>query len=273
MSEELKRITIVDDGKSYVLAVSNEKGFDRLLARFGTNHLEHVDTNEGVFDSASLVNGGTYRATDTKEDSFNGMDQQEHEKEEQLSKASELVEDGIALCDEGKYAEALDLFQEALGIQLKVLGDGHPDVAWSYNNIGIALNGQGQYEEAIKMHEKALEIRMATLDNRHELVADSYYNMGCVLGNQAKCKEAVEMFRQALDIYLEVHGNRHEDVANTYHEMGIALYCQVKYKEAVEMFRKFLDIYVEVDGEGHEKVLNARKLVAKGLELLGQHGE
>lgn len=61
MSEETKEVTIADDGKSY--AVSNEKGFDRLLAFFKTSYLEHVDTNIRVFDSTSLVHGGTYKAT------------------------------------------------------------------------------------------------------------------------------------------------------------------------------------------------------------------
>lgn len=72
MSEELKRITIADDGKSSF--VSSEKGGDRLLAFFDTNYLVDVGTKDLVFDAKFLVDGGTYRATDDDEANNNSND-------------------------------------------------------------------------------------------------------------------------------------------------------------------------------------------------------
>ena len=38
---------------------------------------------------------------------------------------------------QGNYANALEHYNKALAIQLKVKGENHPDTATSYNNIGL----------------------------------------------------------------------------------------------------------------------------------------
>jgi hypothetical protein len=48
---------------------------------------------------------------------------------------------GGALCryqDQGKLDKAIEFGDKALRIKIKVLGEEHPSVAMSYNNLGIA---------------------------------------------------------------------------------------------------------------------------------------
>ena len=68
---------------------------------------------------------------------------------------------------QGEYAEALESFQKALMILIKVLGEQHPDVATSYNNIGGALGSQGKHSEALVHHQKALTIELNVLGEEH----------------------------------------------------------------------------------------------------------
>lgn len=65
MSEELKTITISDDGGSYQYAISNQVEFDRLMeSSLNTpRYLETVSTKLRVLGYASLVDGGTYLPT------------------------------------------------------------------------------------------------------------------------------------------------------------------------------------------------------------------
>ena len=79
---------------------------------------------------------------------------------------------------QGKYDEALVYYQKALTIRIKVLGEEHPDVATSYNNIGAALEAQGKYDEALVYYQKALTIRIKVLGEGHPDVATSYNNIG-----------------------------------------------------------------------------------------------
>ena len=46
---------------------------------------------------------------------------------------------GCALCrykNQGKHDKAIEFYEKALSIKIKVLGEEHPDVAISYSNLG-----------------------------------------------------------------------------------------------------------------------------------------
>ncbi|GBG35209.1 Kinesin light chain, partial [Hondaea fermentalgiana] len=50
------------------------------------------------------------------------------------------------------------------------LGDRHPSVATTLNNIAFVYRAQGRYEEALAYYEEALSIRKESLGNRHPFV-------------------------------------------------------------------------------------------------------
>ena len=50
---------------------------------------------------------------------------------------------------QGKYAEALRLYQNALEINRKALGAGHPDTARSYFGLAACLDAQGKQAQAL----------------------------------------------------------------------------------------------------------------------------
>ena len=49
---------------------------------------------------------------------------------------------------QGKYAEAQPLYEHAVEIQRRLLGDDHPGTASIYNHLAWNLNAQGKYSEA-----------------------------------------------------------------------------------------------------------------------------
>ena len=59
-------------------------------------------------------------------------------------------------------------------IRSQVLGENHPDMATSYNNIGNAYCNRGDYDKALEFYQKALKIRFQVLGENHPDVAYSY---------------------------------------------------------------------------------------------------
>ena len=55
------------------------------------------------------------------------------------------------------------MFEESLAIRKKMLGEEHPDVADSLNNLASLYKNQGKYDEAEKMYNEALAIRKKML--------------------------------------------------------------------------------------------------------------
>ena len=47
-----------------------------------------------------------------------------------------------------KYEKALEFYEKALKIRLKKLGEDHPDVAQTYNNMANVYENQSKYEKA-----------------------------------------------------------------------------------------------------------------------------
>ena len=59
---------------------------------------------------------------------------------------------------QGRHAEAGALWQRALAIHRRLLGEGHVDTALSYNNVADYFDTGKQYAEAEPLIRKALEI-------------------------------------------------------------------------------------------------------------------
>ena len=68
---------------------------------------------------------------------------------------------------QGKYNEAEPLYQQALALRQKLLGDDHPDVASSLNNLAGLYKSQGRYNEAEPLYQQALNILEQRLGVNH----------------------------------------------------------------------------------------------------------
>src|SRR5205823_5574123 len=89
---------------------------------------------------------------------------------------------GIALADQGKPAEAIEHYRQALNIK--------PDHGAAHYNWGVVLGQQGKPAEAIEHYRLAVQMRANS--------ADAHNNWGDMLGQQGRLADAVEHFQQAL---------------------------------------------------------------------------
>src|SRR2546425_1211601 len=148
---------------------------------------------------------------------------------------------GAALAQRGKFAEAIDHFQEALRIR--------PNFANAYNNWGLALAQQGKLAEAIDRFEQALRIKPN--------FALAHNNWGLALTQQGKLAEASDPFQQALPIQ--------PDYAQAHNNWGLALTQQGKLAEAIDHYQQALHIQPDF--------ANAYNNLRVALDQQGQPGE
>ena len=100
------------------------------------------------------------------------------------------------------------MFKESLAIYKKMLGDEHPDVADSLNNLASLYKNQGKYDEAEKMFKESLAMRKKMLGEEHPDVAQSLNNLAALYENQGKYDEAEKMFEESLLVYCTEKGFR-----------------------------------------------------------------
>ncbi|MBO3462005.1 tetratricopeptide repeat protein [Aetokthonos hydrillicola] len=87
----------------------------------------------------------------------------------QIGKYNVNIGEGQALLYnyQGRNEEAEPLYEQALQLKQQLLGDDHPDVAASLNNLAGLYESQGKYEQAEPLYIQALEIADRTLGINH----------------------------------------------------------------------------------------------------------
>jgi tetratricopeptide (TPR) repeat protein len=154
------------------------------------------------------------------------------------------------------------------------LGEEHPDVATSLNNLAVLLKTQGKYDEAEPLYQQSLAIKRKVcaihlvassrnhsykvLGEEHPAVATSLNDLGRLLDTQGKCDEAEPLYRRSLairrkvcaihlvasscDHSCKVLGEEHPDVAASLNNLAGLLCAQGKYDEAKHLLTQSLAI-------------------------------
>jgi tetratricopeptide (TPR) repeat protein len=97
------------------------------------------------------------------------------------------------LHDRGKLEGAEKLFREALAMQkqvLGVLGDNHPSVASSLNNLGMVLADENKLGEAEISFREAFELRKKLFGASSPATTNSQYHLALVLRQEGKAEQA-----------------------------------------------------------------------------------
>lgn len=68
-----------------------------------------------------------------------------------------LITQVVQLSNQGKYAEAAPIAQQALTLAEQTLGRDHPRTLSSVNNLAYLYQAQGRYKEAEPLYQRALE--------------------------------------------------------------------------------------------------------------------
>ena len=74
----------------------------------------------------------------------------------------------------GEYNQTIELYEKALWIRKKILGEDHADVATIYSKLASVYNRLGEYNQAKELYEKALTIRRKIFCEDHAHVATSF---------------------------------------------------------------------------------------------------
>ena len=95
---------------------------------------------------------------------------------------------------------------DALQIREKTLGENHPAVAATLNNLAVLYGKRGKYKEAEPLCKRALEIREKVLGKDHPDVAKQLNNLAPLCQNQVFNFDYLSLF---LHTNVTSEGNHH----------------------------------------------------------------
>jgi tetratricopeptide (TPR) repeat protein len=170
---------------------------------------------------------------------------------DQLTKAKKLNDEAVELYGKGKYVEAEPLYQQALAIYQKVLGDEHPDTATLVNNLALLYYSQSNYPQAEAFYQRALAIRKKVLGDEHPDTATSVNNLALLYYSQSNYPQAEAFYQRALAIRKKVLGDEHPDTATSLHDLALLYLAQGNYQKAESFYQQALAIRKKVLGDEH----------------------
>ena len=176
------------------------------------------------------------------------------ERAELLEEANGLNQQVLQLYEEGRYEEAIPLAQRALEIRETALGESHPHVATSLNNLAALYRDQGNYSAAEPLFLRSLEILETALGESHPHVATSLNNLAELYGNQGNYHAAEPLFLRSLEISETALGEFHPLVATSLNNLAELYRNQGNYHAAEPLFLRSLEIRETALGESHPHV-------------------
>ena len=93
----------------------------------------------------------------------------------------------------------------------QLLGETHPNVASSLNNLAILYKNQGRYELAETLYLQALQMRKQLLGESHPDVASGLNNLANLYKKQGRYELAETLYQKTLEIAEQRLGNDHPD--------------------------------------------------------------
>ncbi|MBD2447987.1 tetratricopeptide repeat protein [Nostoc sp. FACHB-152] len=155
---------------------------------------------------------------------------------------------------QGLYVLAEPWHMQCLSTVKNRLGEEHPDVATSLNNLAALYDSQGRYAEAELLYLQALAMRKRLLGEEHPNVATSLNNLAALYGSQGRYAEAEPLYLQALAMRKRLLGEKHPNVAASLNNLAYLYKFQGRYSEAEPLYLQALALYKSLLGEEHPDV-------------------
>lgn len=154
----------------------------------------------------------------------------------------------------GLLDDAEPQLRAALAMRQDRLGDGHPEVIASLNELGNLLNAKGAYASAESVFTISLTQSRATFGGENEAVADAINNLGLAIRYQGRHADAEPLLREALAMRRRLLGNNHRDTAASLNNLALTLYDLGRYNDAEPLYREALEIQQNALGPDHLEV-------------------
>ncbi len=174
---------------------------------------------------------------------------------------------------QGLYYKAAPWYEECIEVTKQHLGEEHPYVAASLNNLGSLYFSQGRYSQAEPFYKQALELRRHLLGEEHPDVAQSLNNLALLYRSQGHYSQAEPLYLQALELRRRLLGEEHPHVAQSLNNLAVLYFSQGRYSQAQPLYLQALELKRHLLGEEHPHVAQSLNNLALLYRSQGRYSE
>ncbi len=184
-----------------------------------------------------------------------------------------LARTGYYLKEQTQYSDAEPLYIDALAMRKRLLGEEHPDVALSLNNLAALYKNQGRYSDAEPLYIDALAMKKRLLGEEHPSVALSLNNLALLYDNQGRYSDAEPLYIDALAMNKRLLGEEHPAVALSLNNLASLYKNQGRYSDAEPLYIDALAMRKRLLGEEHPAVALSLNNLASLYDNQGRYSD
>ena len=174
---------------------------------------------------------------------------------------------------QGLYNQAEPWRKDCLYVTVQRLGENHPDVAASLNNLAALYSEQGHYDQAEPLLLQALALWKRLVGENHSLVATSLNNLAVVYESQGRYNKAEPLYLEALELRKRLLGENHPNVATSLNNLAGLYKCQGRYEAAEPLYLEALALTKRLLGENHPDVAQSLNNLAVLYDNKGRYNK
>ncbi|MEH1925381.1 tetratricopeptide repeat protein [Nostoc sp.] len=174
---------------------------------------------------------------------------------------------------QGLYRQAAPWYQKCLEATKERLGEEHPSIAESLNDLAALYHFQGRYSEAEPLLIQASALRRKLLGEEHPEVAQSLNNLAHLYNSQGRYSDAEPLYIQALALRRKLLGEEHPDVAQSLNNLAYLYNSQGRYSDAEPLYIQALALWCKLLGEEHPNVATSLNNLAYLYNSQGRYSD
>jgi hypothetical protein len=151
-----------------------------------------------------------------------------------------------------------------------LLGDEHPDLAWSMYNFADFLMVAGRHAESVEWSRRVLAMRGKTMQDEHPLVSATMSVLGRSLDALDSLDAGERWLRESLAVRKKIYPPGHFLIASSEGQFGAHLALRGQHARAEAMLLDSERKLVAARGDGAPIVRDARTRLVKLYERWGK---
>jgi tetratricopeptide (TPR) repeat protein len=154
-----------------------------------------------------------------------------------------------------KFPQALQLYEDTLTTQLRVLGPEHPDTLFTSHGLAVAYYDAGDISKSMDLAEKTYTARCKLLGPKHSQTLSTKYWVGMFCSKRGQLEKAKTILEECMRDTLEVLGPMNNDFIRCLECLAIVYMQSGNDSEGHSMYQQALAIHTQVFGEEHTRTL------------------
>jgi non-specific serine/threonine protein kinase/serine/threonine-protein kinase len=170
----------------------------------------------------------------------------------------------------GLYPQAEKQLQLARDINIRVLGDDHPDTLASLNNLAVLYEAEGNYDKAEPIFARVLDIKSRILGEENPETLTAMNNLGLLYHARGRFKEAEPLLWRAYQLRRRQFGEENADTLASMNNLALLYEAQGRYSAAEPLLAATLELRQRLLGDDHPNTLTSTSNLGNLYRTIGR---